>query len=282
MERKMKISALLLVCLAAASFAAIRTGGQPTSSNPFHGNGTYTVVNTLIGGLTQSYGMTIQDDVSNSIWISNWGTTTNAEYSMSTGSPTGTSWLIEEIDADDQGYCEYSGGNQFLIGDWTFSNLGVFNVDGVLLRSIPGPTGAWETVTGICAGGNMMYISDFHADEVAWGGYTGSESTISWTTAPFDNVAGMAYWGGYIFMTCQTVGSDNTFIFATNSDGSINMTPVWSCEFVEEDMEGAGSIDYDGEYLYLYPQNTFVYILDIDWDPQALTPSTWANIKASF
>jgi hypothetical protein len=93
MERKMKISALLLVCLAAASFAAIRTGGQPTSSNPFHGNGTYTVVNTLIGGLTQSYGMTIQDDVSNSIWIPTGAHYTNAEYSdVTSGSPTGTCW----------------------------------------------------------------------------------------------------------------------------------------------------------------------------------------------
>ena len=278
----MRTAAVILLCLTLAAFASVRTGGGDVR-NPISTDGTYTVVNIFAGGLASTYGLAIQDDVTNSIWLSNWGDVTNYEYSMATGSATGTTWAITDgIDPDDQGYCEYTAGNQFFFGDWTYSNIGVYSDAGTYLKNIVGPV-SWDTVTGVCAGGDMLYCSDFHVDEVAWGTYTGSESTVTWTTATFENVAGMAIYGEYIFMTCQMdLGVDNTFIFHVNPDGSINMTPVWSCEFMEEDMTSAGSIEWDGTYLWLYPQNTFLYQVDIDWVPGALDQSTWGGIKAEF
>jgi len=279
----MRTAAVVLLCLTVAAFASVKVC-DGTVDNPVPStDGSYTIVNQYAGGLASTYGMAIQDDVSNSIWLSNWGDLTNTEYSMVTGSTTGTVWNITDgIDADDQGYCEYSGGNQFFFGDWTYSNIGVFSDAGIYVKAIAGPA-AWEVVTGVCAGGDMLYGSDFRTDEVAWADYTGTETTVTWTVATFENVSGMAIYGDYIFMTAQMeVGYDNIFIFYVNPDGSINMTPVWSCEFTEEDMESAGSIEWDGTHLWLYPQNTYMYQLDIDWVPGALDQDTWGGIKAGF
>ncbi|MBD3276787.1 MAG: hypothetical protein GF388_00655 [Candidatus Aegiribacteria sp.] len=280
----MKKVTLLVLVIAMSLFAGARTGAGGTNpSGPYRG--TITLEEMFPVGLTGSYGLSIKDNVANSIWISNWGDLINIEFDMTTGSQTGTTWDITNgIDPDDSGYGMYGGTGQWFFGDWTFSNIGVFEEGGTYLKSIAGPGGGWTTVTGVAPAPDhdMLYCSDFHPGEIAWGSYTGTESSVTWTTETFASVSGMSVWGDYIFMCCQITGADNIFIFEINGDGSINMTPVWSAEFVLEDMSGAGGIDYDGTYLWLYPQNTSLYKLSIDFDPGALENATWGQIKASL
>ena len=90
----------------------------------------------------------------------------------------------------------------------------------------------------------------------------------------------MAVYGDFLFLCNGEIGTDNLFIFEINSDGSVNLTPVWSAEFTEIGDGANGAIDYDGTYLYVYPQNDLVYKLDIDW--VSLEHTTWGQIKAEF
>ncbi|MCD4733737.1 hypothetical protein K8R78_05810, partial [bacterium] len=214
----MKKITLIVLCLSLAAFAMVKTGG-PGYNASAASKGTYTVLESYAVGLSTSYGLAIQDSASESIWISNWGTSTNSEFSMASGSATGTTWSITNgIDADDQAFCEYGSGNQFFFGDWTFSNIGVFDDSGSYVKGIAGP--GWGQVCGVAAGHDMLYASDFFDDEIAWGTYTGTESSVSWTTAAFNTVSGLAVYGDYLFACTQNAGEDNIFIFDINSDGS--------------------------------------------------------------
>lgn len=271
---------LVLLCVVAVVSAETRHG-VPGWNEPASVRGWYTVEAVLVGGMDGAYGLAIQDDVTNSIWISEWDVPMNIEYSMQYGSATGNSFAITEgVDPDDAGFCEYASGDQFFFGHWGSSAAGIFDTSGEFFRFLDGPT-SWDRICGIGAGGGFLYASSFMADEIAWAAYTGTESSVTWTTATFASVSGMSVWGDYLFVCCQITGADNLFIFQINGDGSVNMTPIWSCEFIEEDMSAAGGIDFDGSYVYLFPQNTYLYKLDIDWAPGALEQSTWGAIKAA-
>lgn len=277
----MKKVAILLLCLALTAFAATRTSGGSGYNDPAFIRGSYTVLDSWDPALPSSaFGIAIKDDVANSLWISSWGDCFTYEFNISTGNPTGDAWPITgAIDADDMGYCEYGTGNQFLIGDFTFSNIGVFDDAGTFVKGIDGPP-AWANVFGIAGGHDMLYAS--RHPEIGWGSYTGTETEVIWTTAAFESVYGLATDGNYVFAACGITGADNIFIFSINADGSLDMTPVWSCEFTECEDGLNGSLDWDGTYLYAFPQNDYVYKLDIDWVPGSLDNSTWGEIKADF
>ena len=277
----MRILAVLLACLTVSAFATVRTGGDHHSPNPVHNRGSYTVVGTPVGGLTYSYGLAIQDNVPGSIWILNWNDLKDYEFDMSSGAPGGSWDITEGVDPDDQAYCEYATGNQWFLTDYAASMFAVFAENGAHVANINGPAG-YTNLFGIGAGSGHVYVGSPNEDALAWGPYTGTETSISgWDEIAYTSVYGLAVWEDYLFVACGVGGEDNIFIHQITADGSPNPTPVWSTSFIEE-AEMNGGIDFDGEYLYVYPQNTFLYVLDLDWDPQSLTPSTWANIKASF
>ncbi len=283
----MKIAVVFLVCVVFILSAMDRTSLSSGYNVPAAFKGTYTVVAQYAVGLPSAYGLAIQDDVANSIWISQYAPLVNNEFDMLTGAPTGYTWPIYNgVDADDMGYCVYAGSpNEFFFGDWASNTIQVYDVsttsvDPYFARDITGPS-AWTTICGVDAGHDNLYVASFFADEIAWGAYTGTESTVSWTTAPFLTVSGMSVWGDYLFVCCQIDSADNIFIFELNPDGSVNITPVWSCEFNEGGYPGGG-IDYDGAYLWVYPQNADLYKLDIDWVPTSLQRDTWGSIKSTF
>ncbi len=279
----MKKVVFLLLCVALTLSAADRVVESGSIASPSQ-KGTYTVVSSFDPDMAASaYGMAIQDNVTDRMWIASWGDGYTYEYDMSVGFPTGNVWEITNaIDGDDMCWSDYSGGAQFFIGDYTFSNIGVWDASGSWVRALAGPA-SFSNVFPVSAGNDMFYTD--RAGEMAWGSYTGTESAITWTvvTSPVPSSYGMAVWGDNLFLCNGELGVDNVFIFDLNPDGSVNLAPVWSCEFTEG-TEGApnGAIDYDGMYLYVYPQNDYVYKLDIDWMPGALENSTWGQIKAEF
>ncbi len=276
----MKIVAVLLVCLALSAFADVKTGGVTQSANPVQGRGSYTVVNTLIGGLSYSYGLALKTNVPNSIWILNWNEMYNYEFDLQSGNPLGSWPITGGVDPDDQAYCEYPTGNQWFMTDYTASFFSVFAEDGTYLRNINGPAG-YTNIFGIGAGNGYMYIGSPNQAKLAWGPYTGTETSITWSEMDYTSVYGLAVWENYLFIACGLEFEDNIFIHEITADGSPSAAPIWSTTFWEEDAVNGG-IDFDGEYLYIYPQNTFLYQLSLDWDPQSLAPSTWGNIKATF
>jgi len=276
----MKKVAFLLLCVALTLSAADRVVESGSVTSPSM-KGTYTVVSSFDPDMAASaYGMAIQDNVTDRLWIASWGDVTTYEYDMSTGFPTGNTWEITNaIDGDDMAWCDYSGGAQFFIGDYTFSNIGVWDASGSWLKALAGPA-TFTNVFPVSAGNDMFYTD--RSGEMAWGSYTGTESAITWTTvvSPVPSSYGMAVFGDYLFLCNGEIGTDNLFIFELNPDGSVNLTPVWSAEFTEC-VDGAnGALDYDGTYLYVYPQNDLVYKLDIDW--VSLENTTWGQIKAEF
>lgn len=282
----MKFTVCILVCFALLAFAGERTatGGH---NEPAGQRGSYTIEESFAVGQANSYGLTIQDAVSNSIWICDYTALQNNEFDMTTGVATGTTFAVTSgVDPDDMGYCEYSGSeNQFFYGDWSGSWIAVYDesttgAGAYHNKNIDGPA-AWSRICGVAAGHDNMYASDFFTDEIGWAPYTGTESTISWSTAAFNTVSGMAVWGDFLFICTQNPGEDNIFILELNPDGSPNMTPVWSCEFTEDPDGPNGGIDFDGAYLWVYPQNGNLFKLDIDFDT-ALTRSSWGSIKTSF
>lgn len=277
----MKKATALMLCIALTAFAATRTVGSGSNA-PGSVRGSYTVVETIEIGLSDALGMALQDDVANSVWIANYGLLDNIEYDLSIGIPTGNVFNItNSLDPDDEAYCEYASGNQFFFGDYVSNTIGVFSNAGVYVKSIDGPASWPIKIMGMGAGHDMLYCSGNSGTEIAWGGpYTGTESSVTWTTAPFAIVYGMAVYGDNLFVCCKTSGEDNIFIFYINPDGSVNMTPEWSCEFTED--EPSGGIDWDGTYLWVYPQNADLYKLDIDWTSGALNETTWGGIKADF
>lgn len=281
----MRTAITILLCLAMAIGAYDRTGFS--GANPPAANrGTYTVVESYAVGLSSAYGLAIQEDATNSIWISQYSPLVNNEFEMSTGMPSGYTWDIDDgVDPDDMGYADYPAApSQFLFGDWAMSRISVYDVSTTgaapyHTKYLEGP-GGWDTVCGVDAGYGCIYASDFFVGEIAWGSYeAGLDTTVTWTTAPFEAVSGMAVWSQYLFVCCQVTGADNIFIFQLEPDGCVNMTPIWSCEFTET-ASSMGGIDFDGEYLWLYPQNDNLYKLDIDWEPTALQQTTWGDIKA--
>jgi hypothetical protein len=282
----MKTSLCVLLCLCLAVSASARVG-TPGHNDSALNRGSYTVAASYAVGLSSAYGLAIQTDVPNSIWISQYSPLVDNEFDMSTGSATGNTWAIYGgVDADDMGYCVYAGSpNQFFFGDWAASSIEIYDAsttgaDPFYSKDIAGPSG-WAVVCGVDAGHGNLYASDFFTDQIAWGPYTGTESTVTWTTAPFATVSGMSVWENYLFVCCQITGADNIFIFELNPDGSPIMTPIWSCEFIES-ASSAGGIDFDGTYVWLYPQNDNLYKLDIDWEPSALETDTWGGIKSVF
>lgn len=283
----MKNVVILLLCIAFAASAIARIGGSG-HNEPAPFRGTYTVEASYFIGLSSSYGLAIQDDVSNSIWISQYNPLVNNEFDMSTGSATGYTWAISNgVDPDDMGYCVYaSSPNEFFFGDWVSNDIAVYDasttsIDPYFVRNITGPA-SWGHICGVDAGHDNLYVSDFFSDEIAWGSYTGTESTVTWNTATFNTVSGMAVWGDYLFICTQETGTDNIFIFELEPDGSVNMTPVWSCNFNNDPDGPNGGLDYDGSYLWVFPQNADLFKLDIDWTPSSLDRDTWGNIKTLF
>ncbi len=273
------ISALLILAVAAS--ATVRVGGYG-GSNQWESRGTYSVVDVLAGGLTYSYGLAIKDTEANSIWILNWGEYFNYEFEMSSGSMTGTSWELNGgEDCDDQAFVENAGGGQWLVTDWVSSMFSVYQEDGTFSANITGPAG-YTNLFGIGASDSYVYVGSPNEAKLAWGAYTGTESSITWTDMDYaGSIYGLAVHDGFLFVSCGGEGVTNLFIHAINGDGSPVATPEWSCMFTDE-VEANGGIDYDGTYLWLYPQNTFLYKLDIDWVGGALNSDTWAGIKASF
>lgn len=272
---------MVVLVLAMAVSASVRTGGSGHGS-PWPSRGSYTIVNMIAGGLTTSYGLAIQTSVSNSMWILNWGDMMNYEFTMDTGDPTGSSWAITGgVDPDDQAFCEFASGNQFFMTDYTASFFAVFDEDGNFLRNIDGPPG-YQKLFGIGVGHDMVYLGGASDSKLAWGGpYTGTETSIaSWDDMDYTSVYGLAVWENYLFVALGIEASPNILIHEIAADGTPSADPVWSTIFFENPANGG--IDYDGEYLYLYPQNDYVYILDIDFDPQALEQTTWGSIKAGL
>ena len=219
----MKIAVVFLVCVVFILSAMDRTSLSSGYNVPAAFKGTYTVVAQYAVGLPSAYGLAIQDDVANSIWISQYAPLVNNEFDMLTGAPTGYTWPIYNgVDADDMGYCVYAGSpNEFFFGDWASNTIQVYDVsttsvDPYFARDITGPS-AWTTICGVDAGHDNLYVASFFADEIAWGAYTGTESTVSWTTAPFLTVSGMSVWGDYLFVCCQIYNLfSNYFIFLIN------------------------------------------------------------------
>ncbi|MCK5130747.1 MAG: hypothetical protein KAR40_01175 [Candidatus Sabulitectum sp.] len=275
----MRLFMCVLLIVAVTASAGVRTGGTGMT-NPWSTDGTYTVTSVMAGGLKDTYGMAIKDNVANSIWLLNYVDMLNYEYDMVGGSATGTSWAITGgVDPDDQAYCEYTSGNQWFMTNYDPSFFSVFAEDGSFVHSIDGPA-AWGKVFGVGAGHDMMYLGG--NGELAWGTYTGTETTITWTTMVYEAVYGLAVYGDFLFVACGIEFADNVFIHEIAADGTPGATPVWSCSFVETaDGTANGGIDYDGEYLWLYPQNDFLYKVEIDWS-MALESDTWAAIKSSF
>ncbi|HOF66301.1 MAG TPA: hypothetical protein PLX54_00105 [Candidatus Fermentibacter daniensis] len=281
----MRVALALMMLVTAVSFAD--KVGTPGSNEPASHRGSYTVAATYSPGLSSSYGLAIRDDVENSIWISNYNTLLNYEFNMATGGATGTTWAISSgVDPDDQGYCEYTSTlGQFFFGHWASSMIAVY--DGLDTQpsashklNIAGPAG-WSCVCGVDAGHGNLYASDFFSDQLAWGPYTGVETSVTWSTAPFNTISGLAVYEDYLFACTQDPGVDNIFIFELNADGSPNMTPVWSCIFTEDPEGPNGGLDFDGQYLWVYPQNGNLYKLEIDFFGD-LQSDTWGAIKASF
>lgn len=276
----MRIFMCALLVLSVAAMASDRTGGSG-GGNPWSSRGSYDVVNVMAGGLTGAYGMSIKDSTPNSIWIHSWDEMINMEFDMVTGSATGITWDITGgVDPDDQAFCEYASGNQFFMTDYSASWFSVFDEDGGYLYDVDGPAG-YTNLFGIGAGDGYVYVSSPNEDVIAWGSYTGASGSITWSELPYSSVYGLAVHDGYLFVGCGLEGEDNIFIHALNPDGSPVATPEWSCVFAES-AQANGGIDFDGEYLWVYPQNDFLYQLDIDWSPQALEGDTWGGIKATF
>ena len=277
---RLLMSVLLIVAISAS--AGVRTGGSGLP-NPWASNGTYTIDDILAGGLSASYGLAIKDDVPNSAWILNYSDMLNYEFDMVGGSPTGNSWAITGgVDPDDQAYCEYTSGNQWFMTDYSGSWFGVFAEDGTWLRNVDGPAG-YTNLFGIGAGHDMLYVGSPNEATLAWGSYTGTETSVTWSEMAYESVYGLAVYGNYLFVGCGIAGTDNVFIHTIATDGTPSASPVWSCDFVESpDGEMNGGIDYDGTNLWLYPQNDFLYKLTIDFTPEALESDTWAAIKYSF
>jgi hypothetical protein len=96
----------------------------------------------------------------------------------------------------------------------------------------------------------------------------------------YESVYGLAVWGNYLFVAMGIDSDVNIAIHELAGDGTPSSTPVWSTTFFEGPVNGG--IDYDGEYLYIYPQNDYIYVLDIDFTGGALEQSTWGEIKAGF
>jgi hypothetical protein len=284
----MKNILILLVFVCLPLMAMERTGSLNGYNEPSAFRGTYTVEASYAVGLSSAYGLAIKREVPNSIWISQYSPLVCNEFNMSTGAPTGSTWPITSgVDPDDMGYCEYPGSpNQFFFGDWVSSSIAVYDVSTTganpyFVRNIGGPGSGWSAVCGVAAGQDHLYASNFFTDQIAWGPYTGTESTVSWTTASFAAVSGMSVWENYLFVCCQVTGTDNIFIFEINADGSVNMSPVWSTNFTHSS-SSAGGVDYCGEYLWVYPQNDNLFKLSIDWTPTSLQRDTWGAIKAAY
>ncbi len=279
----MRLLGYVLLIIAVSAFATVKTGGTGMP-NPWASNGTYTVEDLIAGGLSATYGMAIKDNAANSIWLLNYTDMLNYEYDMVGGSTTGTTWAITGgVDPDDQAFCEYGTGNQWFMTDYSGSWFGVFAEDGTFLRNIDGPAG-YTNLFGVGAGHDMIYLGSPNESVLAWGAYTGTESTITWTgEMAYESVYGLAVWGDYLFVACGIEYTDNIFIHEIAADGTPGASPVWSCAFLESPAGDVnGGIDYDGTYLWVYPQNDNLYKLSIDWVPGALESDTWATIKSSF
>jgi hypothetical protein len=276
----MRIVMIALLVVAFAASATVKTGGNGTP-NPWSSRGTYTVEDVLAGGLNASYGLAIKTDTPNSIWILNWSEMADFEFDMVTGG-TGDSWLITGgVDPDDQAYAEFATGNQWFMTDYVSSMFAVFEDNGTHIANIAGPAG-YTNLFGIGAGGGYVYVGSPNEETLAWGAYTGTETSVSWIgEITYSSVYGLAVWENYLFVACGISDADNIFIHEINPDGSPNPVPVWSAAFVEEASMNGG-IDYCGEYLWVYPQNTYLYKLSIDFDPQALESDTWGGIKSAF
>lgn len=278
----MRYAFFALMILAVALSASVRVGGSSGQSGQWPVRGSYTIVRQMTGGLSASYGLAIKTTVPNSIWILNWSDMANYEFEIDSGDPTGNSWDITGgVDPDDQAFCEYTGGAQWFMTDYSTSFFAVFEEDGTFMHNIDGPAG-YTNLFGVGAGYDHIYLGSPNDDKLAWGSYTGSETSITWSDIGYDGKAiyGLAVWENYLFVATSDEADVNIIIHQLNPDGSPDPTPVWSTIFFEAPVNGG--IDYDGEYLYIYPQNDYIYVLDIDFEPAALQQSTWGNIKSAF
>ncbi len=164
------------------------------------------------------------------------------------------------------------------MGDYAASMFAVFAEDGSWVCNIDGPAG-WSKIMAMGAGYGMVYAGA--NGEIGWGAYTGTKTAVTWTTVTYASVYGLAVWENLLFVACGIDDADNIFIHTIAGDGTPSTEPVWSCQFTEN-TEVNGGIDYDGEFLWVYPQQDYLYKLSIDWDPEALDSDTWAGIKTSY
>lgn len=285
-----------LAILLVASFApAMDKEAGSTSVSPHYGTkGGYIVEDiftdvSLIGG--SYYGLAIKDDTTNSIWVSSWGLEEVFEFTMDTGSMTGNSWTFSasDCDMDDMAYVPYSGGGQWLGGNYGPSWVSAWNEGGTFLDSFDGDAG-WERVYGVAVSDDydMVYASDALStiSEMGYGSYDGNPSNpVSWTTFSFDGVFGLAVYEDLLFAFCAyTIGFENIFIFQLDGSGVPDPTPIWSCAFMETGADSGGGIDYDGTNLYVMPQNEYLYKCSINYpDPfPNVQPTSIGVIKAMF
>jgi len=260
--------------------ATVKTGGSG-APNPWTANGTYTVEDMLCGGLAASYGLAIKDNASESIWILNWSDMADYEFSMVTGAAGGNWSISGGVDPDDQAYCEFATGNQWFMTDYSASFFAVFEEDGTFLYNVDGPAG-YTNLFGVGVGHDMIYLGSPNESTLAWAPYTGTETTIpTWSEMAYESVYGLAVYGDFLFVACGLEFEENIFIHEIASDGTPSASPVWSCMFSEGLASVNGGIDYDGEFLWVYPQNDFLYKLDIDFS-SALESDTWGSIKSTF
>lgn len=272
-----------LGCLLISQLSTARTSPDTGYNQPAEVRGSYTVERVIEPGLLHSYGFAIQDDNPGSMWISTYNPMLSNEYDMERGNPTGAAWSITGgVDPDDIAYCEYPGiPNQFFLGCYLQGRVAVFEVpssgDPYFSRFISAPSG-WSKVYGVAAGMGQLFASN-GSTLMAWGPYTGTESSVTWTTHPISSSRGMAVWENYLFVVCSSTG-DNLFIYELDPGGVPDTTPIWSCAFTESGTPGG--VDYDGEYLWIYQQNEQLCQLSINWIPTSLERYTWASIKSCF
>lgn len=283
----MKIIVIILA-LTAVCFASTAESAQ---------KGTYKIETEYSTDSMKSHGLAIQDDLDDRIWLLDRIKSKNHQFDMQTGARTGVKWSVaDDVNSTGQAFCAYTDSpDQFIIGDWDNSSVAVFDVfpsDGnpAYKCSITG-SDYLDEVYAVAAGSGYLYTSD--CIELTWGKYTGTETSVAWTTHDDweHSTAGLAVYGEYLFVcnsnTEGTAKEDNILIFSLGADGSPSAKPVWSCLFTENPGWGKGpngGIDFDGEFLWLCPMEYDILKISIDWEggSSRLEPSSWGSIKASF
>ncbi len=278
------ICVIVIALSASFAFANVKTADGSSGHPDAFSKGTYTVVASNLG-LTYAgyYGLALKRNETDSIWVSSWGDTTVYEHLKSDLSATGTTWTFDpaQCDMDDLGWI--SGFNQWLGGGYTGTPwFCFFEQDGTYIWDVNPPSG-WDRVMGVAGSDKYDMIYCSMGDELGYGAYDGDPGNFAgWTTTTTTSCYGLASWNDYLIVFCGLIGEDNIFFYPLDSSGVPDTSsPYWSCEFDEEDTTSGGSIDFDGTYLYVMPQNGGLYKLDPDITV-GIESASLGEIKASF